>query len=100
MAARRYYHNRRYPIDSQCAGQAIEALATFSGNDPSCLGLSRKVAHWVITNLQDPDGHFHYRIYPLCRARAPMLHWAQAVIYKGLAKLDNTRAPAAASSPA
>ena len=26
----KYYHNRAYPIDSQCAAQAIDTLANFS----------------------------------------------------------------------
>ena len=30
----KYYHDRAYPIDSQCASQAIETLANFSDYDP------------------------------------------------------------------
>lgn len=84
----RYYHDRTYPVDSQCAAQAIETLATFSSIDPSCLSLSAKVANWWIENMQDKDGHFYYRQYPLMiKAKTPMLHWAQATTFKGLAKL-------------
>lgn len=84
----KYYHDRRYPIDSQCAAQAIESLAMFSEEDPECLDLAVKVASWTIRNMQDPDGHFYYRIYPLMKARTPMLHWAQATMFKGLAALS------------
>lgn len=95
----KYYHNRRYPVDSQCAAQAIETLANFSDDDPSCLDLSLKVARWTIANMQDKDGHFYYRIYPLnIKAKTPMLHWAQATMFKGLArlfeKLDQSTEPA------
>jgi rhamnogalacturonyl hydrolase YesR len=83
----KYYYNRRYPVDSQCAAQAIETLANFSDLDPACLDLSIKVARWTMANLQDADGHFYYRIYPLMKAKTPMLHWAQATIYKGMAQL-------------
>ena len=94
----KYYHNRRYPVDSQCAGQSLETLALFSEEDPSCLELGLKVAHWTIENMQDPDGHFYYRIYPFCEAKTPMLHWAQATIFKGLALLlSRLQAPAAAT---
>jgi rhamnogalacturonyl hydrolase YesR len=90
----RYYHDRTYPVDSQCAGQSIETLATFSSIDPDCLSLSTKVAEWTIKNMQDPDGHFHYRHYPWGKARTPMLHWSQTTIFKGLAvlyyELENT----------
>ncbi|MCB1097958.1 MAG: glycoside hydrolase family 88 protein [Verrucomicrobiae bacterium] len=83
----KYYNTRCYPIDSQCAAQSIESLATFSDEDPECLELAVKVAKWTIENMQGADGHFFYRIYPLMKARTPMLHWAQATTYKGLAIL-------------
>jgi rhamnogalacturonyl hydrolase YesR len=82
-----YYHNRVQPIDSQCAAQAIETLANFAAVDPESLELAQRVALWTIRNMQDPDGHFYYRCYPLMKARAPMLHWAQATTYRGLALL-------------
>lgn len=85
----KYYHDRRYPVDSQCAAQSIETLAGFSGEDPSSLELSVKVAQWTIENMQGRDGHFFYRIYPLIKAKTPMLHWGQATIYKALALLLN-----------
>jgi rhamnogalacturonyl hydrolase YesR len=83
----KYYHNRAYPIDSQCASQAIETLANFSDYDKFSLGLGLKVANWTIDNMQDKDGHFYYRQYPFIKAKTPMLHWAQATIYKAMAQL-------------
>jgi hypothetical protein len=86
----KYYHNRLYPIDSQCASQAVDTLANFSEIDQSCLPVACKVAFWVINNMQDRNGHFYYRIYPGgIKAKAPMLHWAQATMYKGLVNLFN-----------
>jgi hypothetical protein len=84
----RYYHDRTYPVDSQCAGQSIDTLALFSDIDPECLSLACKVARWTIENMQEPDGHFHYRHYPWGKARTPMLHWSQGVIFKSLALLQ------------
>ncbi len=83
----RYYHDRTYPVDSQCAGQAVDTLALFSDDDASCLPLACKVAKWTIGNMQEADGHFQYRHYPWGRARTAMLHWGQAVNFKGLALL-------------
>ena len=85
----KYYRSYQYPVDSQCAAQAIETLAAFSGEDPPCLDLSVKVARWTIANMQGRDGHFYYRVYPLMKARTPMLHWAQGTMYKALALLFN-----------
>jgi rhamnogalacturonyl hydrolase YesR len=83
----KYYHNRTYPVDSQCIAQSIETLSKFAEFDESALPLCCKVAQWAIQNMQDEGGHFYYRQYPFIKAKAPMLHWAQATTYKGLAVL-------------
>ncbi|MGO9138313.1 MAG: hypothetical protein ACLP9S_15355 [Syntrophales bacterium] len=84
----KYYHNRTYPVDSQCASQAIDTLANFTEHDESSLQLGLKLAHWTIENMRDQGGYFYYRQYPLgIKAKTPMLHWAQATTYKALAHL-------------
>jgi rhamnogalacturonyl hydrolase YesR len=83
----KYYHDRRYPVDSQCAAQSIESLTLSSADDLGCLDLAVRVAEWTIENMQGNDGHFFYRIYPFVKAKTPMLHWAQATMYKALALL-------------
>lgn len=83
----KYYHDRTYPIDSQCAAQAIETLAHFSDRDGRALPLALKVANWWIENMQDASGYFYYRRYPLVTSKTPMLHWAQATTYRALALL-------------
>ena len=83
----KYYHNRAYPIDSQCASQAIETLANFSEYHAASLPLAKKVAKWTINNMQDKTGYFYYRQYPMMKAKTPMLHWAQATTYKALTLL-------------
>jgi len=90
----KYYHNRAYPIDSQCASQAIETLVNFSEYDKSSLGLAIKVANWTIDHMQDKKGFFYYRHYPLgLKAKTPMLHWAQATTYRALALLLSKLGP-------
>lgn len=84
----KYYHNRAYPIDIQCASQAIDTLAYFSLQDEDSLALGLKVAEWTIKNMQDRNGFFYYRKYPGgITARTPMLHWGQATMFKALAHL-------------
>lgn len=83
----KYYHNRTYPIDSQCCSQAIETLANFSDYDESSLAEGIRVANWTINNMQDRDGHFYFMQYPFMTIKAPMIHWAQATTYKALAVL-------------
>lgn len=83
----RYYHARTFPVDIQCAAQAIDTLALFAEGDGECLELAAKVAAWTIRHMQDRRGHFHYRQYPLVTAKTPMLHWGQATMFKALAHL-------------
>jgi len=84
----KYYHDRAYPIDIQCASQAIDTLAYFAEDDPESLSLAVKVADWTIRNMQNRAGYFYYRKYPFgVTARTPMLHWGQATMFKGLAHL-------------
>lgn len=83
----RYYHNRTYPVDIQCAAQSIDTLSRFSREDRDCLALALKVARWTIANMQDAEGFFYYRQYPLMTAKTPMLHWGQATMFKALARL-------------
>lgn len=84
----KYYHNRTYPVDSQCAAQAVDTLAFFSDYDSSALPMAIKVAQWWIDTMQSRDGYFYYRQYPGgIKAKMPMLHWAQATTYKAFALL-------------
>ncbi|MFX0134508.1 MAG: hypothetical protein ACFFDN_12785 [Candidatus Hodarchaeota archaeon] len=83
----KYYHNRAYPIDIQCASQAIDTLANFSEYDESSLKLSLKLANWTIENMQDETGYFYYRQLPWIKVKIPMLHWGQATMYKALTHL-------------
>jgi len=83
----KYYHTRTYPVDIQCAAQAIDTLSLFSESDPECLGLAAKVAAWTIRNMQHSKGYFYYRQYPLLKAKTPMLHWGQATMFRALAHL-------------
>jgi len=83
----KYYHNRVYPVDIQCASQAIDTLAYFAGQDRESLWLAQKVARWTIDNMQDKKGYFYFRQLPGIKAKTPMLHWGQATMYKALAHL-------------
>jgi len=83
----RYYHNKTYPIDIQCAAQAIDTLALFSDDDPKALALAEKVATWTIDHMQDKDGYFYYRNFGWAFNRTPLLHWGQATMFKALAHL-------------
>jgi len=83
----RYYHDRPYPIDIQCASQAIDTFALFADWDSAALEMAGRVAEWTLTHMQGADGHFYYRKYPLLTARTPYFHWGQSTMFKALAHL-------------
>jgi hypothetical protein len=85
----RYYWDRTWPVDIQCAAQAIESLvviATERGDDRA-LHLAGKVAAWTIENMQDVDGYFYFQRWPFVVNRTPMLHWGQATMLHALTVL-------------
>lgn len=83
----KYYHDKTYPIDIQCAAQAIDTLTFFADHDPEGLGLAVKVAEWTIDNMQGADGHFYYRDLGWTKNKTPMLHWGQGTMFKALTHL-------------
>ena len=85
--APKYYHNRLYPVDIQCASQAIDTFARFADYDSQSLEHGIKVAQWTIKNMQDSSGYFYFRKLPGITAKTPMLHWGQTTMYKALANL-------------
>lgn len=96
----KYYHNRTYPVDIQCAAQAIETFVSFADEDPEALGLALKVADWTIRNLQDADGHFYYRHLGWTRVKTPLMHWGQATMFKALVRLWIRLESASRATPA
>jgi rhamnogalacturonyl hydrolase YesR len=83
----KYFHDKTFPIDIQCASQAIDTLATLAEDDPHCLLMAMKVAEWTIDNMQAKAGHFFYRDLGWKKVRTPMLHWGQGTMVKALAVL-------------
>ena len=81
----KYFHNRTYPVDIQCAAQAIETLVLLADHEPDAFSVALKVADWTITNLQASDGHFRYRDLGWTKVQTPMLHWGQGTMAKALA---------------
>lgn len=83
----KYYHNQAYPIDIQCAAQAIDTLSFFTADHSESLPLAQKVANWTIDHMQDKDGHFYYRDLGWAMNKTPMLHWGQGTMFKSLTHL-------------
>jgi rhamnogalacturonyl hydrolase YesR len=96
----KYYPHRAWPIDIQCAAQAIETLTLLAGAlDHGLLSLAKKVAQWSTGNLQAPDGHFYFQKWPWGTNKTPMLHWGQATMLHALACLMLENAEDATKTP-
>jgi hypothetical protein len=80
-------------VDIQCAAQAIDTLAFFGDYDREAVDEAAKVALWTIENMQDGDGFFYYRQYPLMTCKTPYFHWGQATMFKALSHLLLRLAP-------
>jgi rhamnogalacturonyl hydrolase YesR len=96
----KYYHNKTYPTDIQCAAQAIDTLAFFASEDAEALALAQRVALWTIEHMQDQDGHFYYRDLGWAMNKTPMLHWGQGTMFKALAHLLSVLSAATPTKPA
>jgi rhamnogalacturonyl hydrolase YesR len=82
--APKYYNNKKYPIDIQCASQAIDTLTLLSAIDDEIFPILNKVIEWTVNNMFDKKGYFYFRVLPLVKDKTPMLHWGQATMYKAL----------------
>ena len=84
----RYYHNHTFPVDIQCAAQAIDTFSLFTAEDPEALTLAERTARWTIENMYDRrKGYFYYRQYPMATAKTAYFHWGQGTMFKALAHL-------------
>lgn len=83
----KYYDSRTYPLDIQCASQGIQTLAKLAEFNGRSLEVAKAVARWTIDKMQDPEGYFYFRKYPLITNKTPMFHWGQATMLSALAHL-------------
>jgi len=83
----KYYFNKLYLVDIQCASQAIDTFCFFSEDDPEAIPLAIKIAKWTIHNMQDKSGYFYFRKLRWKTIKIPMLHWGQATMLSALAHL-------------
>lgn len=78
----KYYFDKTYPVDIQCASQSIETLLNFNDIEKAV-----KVALWTIDKMQDSCGYFYFRKYKRGENRTDMMHWGQGTMLRALGKL-------------
>ena len=80
----KYYYNETYPIDIQCASQAIESLAKYSERDQNAIHLALKVADWTIDHMQKKNGAFRFRKGRFLNNGLESIHWGQSTMLSSL----------------
>lgn len=83
----KYYNNSLYPIDIQCASQAIESLANYSTRQPESIKMALKVAEWTIDNMQKRNGAFCFRKGRIFKNNLESIHWGQSTMLSALGSL-------------
>ena len=94
----RYYDGRRYPLDIQCASQAIHTLVRLRHLRDDAVETAHRVALWTLGNMQDKEGFFYFRKYPLITNKTPMFHWGQATMLAALSELLLARTKSSGSA--
>jgi hypothetical protein len=80
----KYYPDALYPVDIQCASQAIESLAKYSNREPDAINLAMKVANWTLANMQKSNGAFRLRRGRVLKNGLESIHWGQATMLSAL----------------
>ena len=84
----RYYYSYPYPtgikVDIRCCAEAIHCLVFLSEIYPEALETAVKIAEWTISNMQDKEGYFYFRIYPTHKHKMPYIRWGQAPMLDAL----------------
>lgn len=83
----RYTPTSRYPVDGQCAAQAIQTLARGSRRKPQLAALAWRVFRYAVRWLARPDGAFAFQRRRLWVNRTPHPRWVQAPMLAALAHL-------------
>jgi hypothetical protein len=89
----RYTPGARYPIDGQCAAQAIETLARAAPREPDLAQVRWTVLDYVLRRLTRGDGAIVFQRERYWTNRAAHPRWVQAPMLAALASLLTAERP-------
>ena len=70
----KYYHDKTYQLDIHSAAQALVFFSRVKGYE----GLKRRIARWMLDNMQDKEGFFYYQKNRFFINKISYMRWAQA----------------------
>jgi hypothetical protein len=82
--APKYYNDRTYPLDIQCAAQAIETLSKLRNRFADAGPLVDKVLVWTLRHMQKKNGAFRYQIRRFWKNNLEAIHWGQSTMLAAL----------------
>jgi len=82
----KYYHDRKYPLDIQCAAQAIESFAKYSVVDKEALMYAIKVYRWTVRNMKK-NGAFIFQKWRFFTNKLESIHWGQSTMLSAMGVL-------------
>jgi hypothetical protein len=80
----KYYHARTYPLDIQCAAQAIETLSKLRSRFTDAGPLADRVLAWTLRHMQKKNGAFRYQIRQFWMNNLEAIHWGQSTMLAAL----------------
>jgi rhamnogalacturonyl hydrolase YesR len=86
----KYFYDALYPIDVHCCSQAILTFTAFAAENPEAWRKALEVTQWTLNNMRAPAGHFIYQIHRWWRDETPYMRWAQAWMFRALARLQRS----------
>ncbi len=86
----RYTPGSRYPIDGQCAAQAIHTLARAAPLEPELASRRWNVLGYALRRLAQGDGSFAFQRERLWAIRTAYPRWVQAPMLSALTQLATT----------
>lgn len=87
----RYYHDKLYPVDVHSAASGIVTLLELRKVAPAAVEQAEGIAQWMVRNLHDDRGPFHYQRRRFYTVRTPYMRWGQAWMAYALARLIEER---------
>jgi hypothetical protein len=86
----RYTPDSRYPVDGQCAAQALETLSRAASREPELASRRWKVLDYALDRLMRGDGAFVFQRERLWTNRIGHPRWVQAPMLRALTGLIAT----------
>ena len=80
----KYYSAQTYPLDIQCAAQALETLSKVRGRFAVAGPIADRVLVWTLGRMQKKSGAFRYQIRQFWKNNLEAIHWGQSTMLAAL----------------